>query len=397
MLINMVMIPARPRPRSVIGILLLATAVLLVACGGRTPTALPGSTPPDPEPTPAIPTPFDNGPDDPDAPIQPLATAQQPPSQPPVVEPPPLPTPNDTPAEPTPTLDALIFVQPQTVLQGQTFLVAVDAPTASAASVAVNGEFFSLTPEADRFFTILPVAADAPPGSLPLTIAVADADGRIALQIDTTITILDAAYATELVELDPTLTRLLDPDVIAEDRNVRETVQRQKSPERLWSRYFLQPSGGGISSTFGVRRSFNGAEATDFHTGMDHAGALGLPITAPETGIVAWTGETERRGLGVIIDHGAGVFTNYWHLSSIDITVEAGTSILRGDAIGRMGNSGLSTGPHLHWEVVVHGVPVDPLQWIRENDVPNPAAIFDPAQAINAATPTSGAATTPAN
>ena len=394
MLINMVMIPARPTPRSVAGILILAVAILLVACGGRTPTPPPGSTAPTPDPTTTTPSPAD---DDPNAPIEPPPTGQQQPSQPPVVEPPPLPTPNDTPTEPIAAINALIFVEPQSVLQGQAFLVAVDAPTASAASVAINGEFFSLTPEGDRYFTILPVAADAPPGSLPLTVAVADAAGRIALQIDTTITILDAGYITELVELDPTLTRLLDPDVIAEDRDLRESVQRQKSPERLWNRYFLQPSGGGISSTFGVRRSFNGAGVTDFHTGMDHAGALGLPITAPESGVVAWTGETERRGIGVIIDHGAGIFTNYWHLSSIDISIEPGATIGRGDAIGRMGNSGLSTGPHLHWEVVVHGVPVDPLQWIRENEIPNPAAIFDPAQAINATTTTNGGATVPAN
>jgi murein DD-endopeptidase MepM/ murein hydrolase activator NlpD len=394
MLINMATIPARLTPRFAIGALVLAAAVLLVACGGSTPTPPTESTPADAEPatpTPTLPN------DDPDTPIEPLATGQQQPAQPPVVEPPPLPTPDDTPRTPDSVLDALIFIEPQSVLQGQAFLVAVDAPTASAASVAINGEFFSLTPEADRFFTILPIPADAPPGSLPLTIAVADAAGRIALQIDTTITILDAGYITELVELDPTLTRLLDPDVIAEDRDLRESVQRQKSPERLWSRYFLQPSGGGISSTFGVRRSFNGAGVTDFHTGMDHAGALGLPIIAPDSGVVAWTGETERRGLGIIIDHGAGIFTNYWHLSSIDINIEAGASILRGDAIGRMGNSGLSTGPHLHWEVVVHGVPVDPLQWIRENEVPDPAATFDPAQAINAAVITTGAAATPAN
>ena len=394
MLINMATLPTQPTPRFTIGILILAATALLVACGGRTPLPPPGSTPPVPEPTTTAPAPPN---DNPAAPVQPLSTGQQQPNQPPVVEPPPLPTPGDAPTEPATAIDALIFVQPQAVPQGQAFLVAVDAPTASAASVAFNGEFFSLTPEADRFFTILPVAADAPPGSLPLTIAIADAAGRIALQIDTTVTILDAGYTTELVDLDPTLTRLLDPDVIAEDLDLRESVQRQKSPERLWSRYFLQPSGGGISATFGVRRSFNGADPTDFHTGMDHAGALGLPITAPENGIVVWTGETERRGLGIIIDHGAGVFTNYWHLSSIDINVETGTSVLRGDAIARMGNSGLSTGPHLHWEVVVHGVPVDPLQWIRETEIPDPAATFDPAQAINTAAVTNGTATSPAN
>jgi murein DD-endopeptidase MepM/ murein hydrolase activator NlpD len=65
----------------------------------------------------------------------------------------------------------------------------------------------------------------------------------------------------------------------------------------------------------------------------------------------------------VILDHGLGVFTAYWHLSQIDVT--AGEVISSGQVIGLVGSTGLSTGPHLHWEMQVFGVPVDPLQWTR--------------------------------
>jgi murein DD-endopeptidase MepM/ murein hydrolase activator NlpD len=69
------------------------------------------------------------------------------------------------------------------------------------------------------------------------------------------------------------------------------------------------------------------------------------------------------RGNAVILDHGLGVFTGFWHLSRIDVTV--GQMVGRGEVVGLVGNTGLSTGPHLHWEMRVLGVPVDPFQWTR--------------------------------
>jgi murein DD-endopeptidase MepM/ murein hydrolase activator NlpD len=69
------------------------------------------------------------------------------------------------------------------------------------------------------------------------------------------------------------------------------------------------------------------------------------------------------RGEVVILDHGWGVFSGFWHLSQIDVT--AGQAVDRGDIVGLVGDTGLSTGPHLHWEMRVGGVPVDPLQWTQ--------------------------------
>ena len=67
-------------------------------------------------------------------------------------------------------------------------------------------------------------------------------------------------------------------------------------------------------------------------------------------------------GLGVIIDHGAGVYSGYWHMSAI--AVEEGAEVEAGDEVGAIGTTGVSTGPHLHWEVIVNGRDVDPLQWL---------------------------------
>ena len=366
---------------SPIGILIISVFLITSACTESTPNLTENSAP---TPAPSMPMVTDSETPDPSTPM--VTDSETPdPSTPMVSEPPnvqklkPV-NPNQGSVDQDLIQDVSLFIHPQLVSQGQAFIVVVDSPDSTAVSVAFNGEFFSLNRESDRFFAILPIAIGTPVGLLPLTVAIADETNRIALSIDASVTVLDTEYEIETIELDSTLSRLLAPEIIAEDYALRNIIQRQKSPIRLWKNYFLPPTNTVISSTFGVKRSYNGETPTDYHSGMDHAGAIGTPIIAPATGIVAWTGETERRGLGIILDHGVGLFTNYWHLSSIDVTV--GSSVRRGEKIGRMGTSGLSTGPHLHWEVVINGTPVDPLQWIREDEFPNPDGKFEMTQAI---------------
>ena len=84
-------------------------------------------------------------------------------------------------------------------------------------------------------------------------------------------------------------------------------------------------------------------------------------MLAPASGTVVLAEPLDVRGNAVVIDHGAGVFTGYWHLSQID--VQAGQQVKPGDQLGLVGTTGLSTGNHLHWEMRVHGIAVDPLQW----------------------------------
>lgn len=378
----------------------LVGALLLTACGGnetapdagaaagRTePGVTTASLPPAPSPDPSSP---------------PDGVAAAPPSAPPdATSPPGSATPPSPPQsaatsrtvvssdaprepglEPLPLMEALVYVTPQVVRQGGVFLLAVDAPQATAASVAYRGEFFSLLREGDRFFTLLPVDALMEPGTLPLTIALADADGRTALQMTANVTVEEVLWPTEVIEIDEAHQRLLDPDVIAEDRAVRQEVERAKSAQRHWRGFFRPPTDGFISSLFGTVRSYRPIVGKDYHTGLDFGGPLGTEIVAPNGGIVAWTGETERRGRGLILDHGGGVLTSYWHLSSVSI--QPGVTVRRGDPLGRVGSSGFATGPHLHWEVLVHGVPVDPLPWLRELEVPDPSATFAIADAINA-------------
>ena len=298
------------------------------------------------------------------------------PVDPPAADPEPLPD-----AASIPPVEAMIFVEPAQTTPGQVFVLAIDAKNASAASVALDGQFISMAREGDRFYTILPLPVGTPPGPLSMVVAIADLAGALTVQELVHVEVLPGDFPVELVEIDVTLARLLDPAVIAADRAVRDPVQSVRSPLRFWQGYFHVPTEGVITSEFGLLRSYNGADPTDFHSGLDFAGALGTEVFAGNAGVVAWTGETERRGRGVIIDHGGGVFTSYWHLANV--ATEPGTAVAAGALIGRIGNTGLSTGAHLHWELTVYGVPVDPLPWLRELEVPNPLAPFSPLQAVN--------------
>ncbi|MDR0621662.1 MAG: M23 family metallopeptidase [Deltaproteobacteria bacterium] len=122
---------------------------------------------------------------------------------------------------------------------------------------------------------------------------------------------------------------------------------------------------GRLTSGFGYRASPFG-RGSDMHQGLDLAGPVGTAVYAPAGGVVLtadWSGN--GYGLMITVDHGFGLVTRYAHLS--EVLVEAGQTIKRGDHIAKVGNTGRSTGPHLHFETILGGVPVDPMVFIKTN------------------------------
>ncbi|MHA6480705.1 peptidoglycan DD-metalloendopeptidase family protein [Paenibacillus sp. strain BS8-2] len=119
-----------------------------------------------------------------------------------------------------------------------------------------------------------------------------------------------------------------------------------------------------ITSTFGVRRDpFSGRSA--LHSGLDIGGNRGDPIYAAADGVVTLSERTYPQGNNIIIDHGRGIETRYLHLNKR--IVEVGAKVKKGQLIGELGNTGRSTGPHLHYEVIINGTHVDPMPYIRED------------------------------
>lgn len=136
---------------------------------------------------------------------------------------------------------------------------------------------------------------------------------------------------------------------------------------RLDSTPSIWPTRGWVTSTFGHRSSpFTGQRR--LHAGLDIAARTGNPVVASADGVVLFAGVRSGYGKVVFLDHGYGVTTRYGHLSKIEVA--AGKVIRRGELLGLVGSTGRSTGPHLHYEVHVDGVPVNPYRYILLDDDP---------------------------
>ena len=119
----------------------------------------------------------------------------------------------------------------------------------------------------------------------------------------------------------------------------------------------LQPTQGIMTGSFGRRRIFNG-EARRPHSGMDIAADEGVPVIAPGKGKVIELGNFFFSGKLIYVDHGQGMISLFAHLS--EINVELGQQINKGDVIGKVGETGRVTGPHLHWSLGLNNTWVDP-------------------------------------
>ena len=134
------------------------------------------------------------------------------------------------------------------------------------------------------------------------------------------------------------------------------------TPKLYIDKPFILPLESAITSDFGKARVYNGS-LKGYHSGTDFRAPVGTPVLASNDGVVAYVGDRFYSGGTIIIDHGEGIYSCYFHMSKYD--VEKGESVQRGEVIGLSGKSGRVTGPHLHFAMRVHGVQVNPLQFIE--------------------------------
>ncbi len=132
--------------------------------------------------------------------------------------------------------------------------------------------------------------------------------------------------------------------------------------EKLWKGAFVRPLEGKLSSTFGLDRIINGQRRSP-HTGVDLESEAGTPVWASNSGMVVLVDDLFFSGKSVILDHGWGLYSMYFHLS--EGLVKEGDRVGRGDVLGRVGSTGRSTGPHLHWAIRMNQVRVDPLSLLK--------------------------------
>lgn len=257
-------------------------------------------------------------------------------------------------------------VSPLPLEQGATTVIRVEVPAGVTVSGMLVDRALHFFEEADGSQVALQgVHALLDPGPYPLRLEATLPDGS-KQSFEQNVLVNSGNYPEENILVNDPAT--IDPNVTApEEAQVRATVEAA-TPERYWQGGFQSPAVyQEYTSFYGNRRTYfvQNSETTiqGFHTGLDFAGGEGLQIVSPAPGKVVFAGPLTVRGNATIIDHGWGVYSGFWHQSMIEVQV--GQMVAAGQVIGFVGGTGRVTGAHLHWEVWVNGVQVNPFDWLQ--------------------------------
>ncbi|HNB51190.1 MAG TPA: peptidoglycan DD-metalloendopeptidase family protein [Anaerolineales bacterium] len=261
-----------------------------------------------------------------------------------------------------PAFTAVTF-DPPSLFQGKTVVLQVDAPPDLTLQGILVDRPLNFFPRDGGYVALQGIHTLTEPGLYPLTLTGTSANGE-----KHAFSQMILVQATEYIfdpplEVDPTT---IDPAVTGPENELWASLGVPVTPVKLWDGLFVSPVPFDLSncwtSLFGNRRSYNGSAYDYFHGGLDFCGAEGTELYAAAAGQVVFTGPLAVRGNAVVIDHGWGIYTAYGHLSQI--LVSQGDMVQPGQLVGLGGATGRTTGPHLHWEVWVGGVQVDPTDWL---------------------------------
>ena len=208
----------------------------------------------------------------------------------------------------------------------------------------------------------VPSTAETGPADLSLTFSMEDGSS---FGLVRRFEVVDREFRAERIALSTAMTDLRSSDDPrkAEQSRILWELLHVFDPEALYhgGAFSVPVAEARRTSYFGDRRLFaysDGGEANAIHNGLDLAAPTGTPVWAPARGRVVMAQDRILTGYTIVLEHLPGVFSMYYHLDQI--SVEEGTVVNVGDSIGTVGSTGLSTGPHLHWEIRASGVAVDP-------------------------------------
>lgn len=273
---------------------------------------------------------------------------------------------NDARPDGLPPFVTSVSLRPLVLTEGKTGVLSLTTqPGSSVTATFLERELpMIVNTDSSSYVALLPVAVNTPPGIYPLALAVTAPDGSPG-SIVMNVQIVAGDYGSQTLTIPADRVGLLAPGVEDNEMQILRSTTTPFNPNRLSSGPMSLPAAAAMNSPFGTQRSYNQGVLVSYHTGADFAGAPGTPVYAANAGRVVLADRLNIRGVSVIIDHGWGVYTNYSHLS--ERYVQFGDTVAAGQIIGTVGSSGRATGAHLHWELWVNGIPVDPMQWVRES------------------------------
>lgn len=241
-------------------------------------------------------------------------------------------------------------------------LLAIAPLTAKRPIVHYQQQRVSVVPYQGEWVAVVGIPLQALPGQQSITITHPVTQRRF----DAAFRIDDKQYRTQR------LTIRDSNKVTPNQQSTRRIIHELAIQKRLQNHFsernvqmdFIRPVAGRDSGRFGLRRILNG-QPRNPHSGMDIAAASGTPVRATAHGTVLYTGNLFFSGNVIYLDHGSGVVSMYAHLSQTN--VRPGDVIRQGGVIGRVGQTGRVTGPHLHWSVYLNGQAIDPALFLPKN------------------------------
>lgn len=262
--------------------------------------------------------------------------------------------------------DTLELIGPeQPVVQGEVVRILLRGATSGA---EMKGswqgqplEFFKIDEE--QYGSLVGIDLKLAPGTYPLEVAV-KSPGNGTLTKSRSITVVDKDYGVQRLTL-PANMVTLDSATLKRVKREGARFSRlwyKQNPKRYWQGSFVRPVPGERTTPFGLRRILNG-EPRSSHSGVDLRATEGEPVRATNHGKVVLVGEFYFHGKAVVLDHGWGIYSMYFHLSQVDVA--EGDFVGKNAIIGLAGSTGRSTGPHLHWGVRIGGARVDPFALLR--------------------------------
>jgi murein DD-endopeptidase MepM/ murein hydrolase activator NlpD len=250
-----------------------------------------------------------------------------------------------------------VLISPKKIVPGGLMII-----TVRNAEGAVEGTFrgkqLHFNKAKTGFKAVTGIDLNTDPGVYPLDLAV---NGK---NLTLEMAIVKKKYRVQRLTLPEDKVILSPEDEARADREQKKmSALWPVDSDRLWSGRFADPlPGKEITTPFGVRRIINSIPKNP-HSGIDLAANVGEPVRAPNDGVVVLAEDQFFSGNSIVLDHGQGIYTMFFHLS--EMRVRIGQAVIQGDVIGLVGATGRLTGPCLHWGVRVQGAKVDPLELIK--------------------------------
>ena len=257
-------------------------------------------------------------------------------------------------------LPPLVTIQDTSVTQGGLFVIKIEHLAEDEIPIIKQeiSKTVNIYDHNDYKLAIIPLDYLSKTGSYPVEIYIQSKETETMI-FQETLNVKEGNFRKQYLVVDSKIEQATRNEAAyAELAKYFTPVRNTSEPMKLWEGNFIRPVEGRITTEYGAMRFVNGALSGSPHSGIDIGARTGTPIKSSNTGKVVLSMSLILTGETIIIDHGLGIFTVYYHMNQRNVF--EGDSVVKGEIIGTVGSTGFSTGPHLHWTTSYYRTNIDP-------------------------------------